>query len=161
MPARKRPYAEGDLFAVPLPDGGYGVGLAARTSKTAAILGYFFDRRFHQPPTTRELADLSHDNVIIGLMNGSWPVIGPLPGWRRENWPSPDFGRPQHSLGPDPCIYFRVQYDDNDPAVWLGEIRISGDEFERLPEDGGAGHGWIEERLSALLMKQRQAGGKS
>jgi hypothetical protein len=153
-------------LAVPLNDGGYGLGLAARTSKTAAILGYFFSNRFDTPPKLEDMAIPTHDEVIlvvhfgnVGLMQGSWSVIGQMPGWRREDWPMPAFGRKQLGFGIGPDLYLRVRYDDDDPAAPLGETRISREEYERLPQDGAAGSGWIEDRLSELLAERdRQVG---
>ena len=42
--ARKLPYSEGDVFAVPLPDGGYGVGVVTRMDGKGSVLGYFLRR---------------------------------------------------------------------------------------------------------------------
>jgi hypothetical protein len=39
------PCEEGDLFAVPLRDGGYGIGVVARVGRRGVLVGYFFGRR--------------------------------------------------------------------------------------------------------------------
>src|SRR5213592_3499242 len=50
MAPRKLPYREGDVFAVPLQDGAYGIGVVARMDREGAVLGYFFDRRYESVP---------------------------------------------------------------------------------------------------------------
>ena len=152
--APKLQYAEGDVFAVPLREGGYGVGVVARTNGEGAVLGYFFGQRHEEPP---KLADLGEphavDNVLVaifgdlGLIRGKWPIVGQLPAWRREEWPMPAFGRYEQLTG----RYVRVEYTDDDPNSRPTEVEISRDEFERLPEDGMAGFGFIEARLTRLL----------
>jgi hypothetical protein len=46
---------------------------------------------------------------------------------------------------------FRVEYSDDDPNSQLREAPIPKEEFARLPEDGAAGFGFIEARLTRLL----------
>jgi hypothetical protein len=153
--ARKLPYAEGDVFAVPLEgDGGYGVGVVARASKKGPTLGYFFGPRRDEVPELSDVQDLEAvDNVLVakfgdlGLIRGRWPIIGALPGWRREEWPMPAFGRDEQLSG----RYLRVEYADDDPNSRPCEIEVSREEFERLPEDGLAGFGFIEARLTRVL----------
>ena len=145
------PYAEGDLFAVPLRDRGYGVGLAARADGKGIVVGYFFGRRYDAPPEAGEV-DTTH--VVwthmfgdLGLIKGKWPVIGALPGWRREDWPMPVFGR-RESLT-DRVL--RVEYPDDEPNAIPRETRITEAQFADLPEDGLAGAGFVEIRMTRLL----------
>src|SRR4051812_7304936 len=91
---------EGDLFGVPLEGGGYGVGLVARSNQEGVVVGYFFGERFLHTPDASELATLDLGDAVLvktfgdlGLLRSEWPVIGQLPGWRREDWPMPAFGR--------------------------------------------------------------------
>jgi hypothetical protein len=156
---RDLPYREGNVFAVPLRDGGFGIGVAARMDGKGAVLGYFFDRRYGRPPGIADVGDLSAlDAVLVqifgdlGLVRGTWPVIGPLPDWRREGWPMPAFGRHEELTG----RYFRVEYSDDDPNSRPRETPISQEEFERLPEDGAAGFGFIEARLNRLLTEHER-----
>jgi hypothetical protein len=160
MANRRRPYSEGDLFAVPLNDGSYGVGLAARVSTSPLVLGYFFQGRYQAPPTAEDVIRPDGGDVMlvvrfsnIGLMRRSWPVIGHLRGWNRLDWPMPLFGRTEsgHEIVPD--RYLRVRYGD-DPAILLGEAEISKDEYESLPRDGAAGFIALQDRLSRLLLRQ-------
>jgi Immunity protein 26 len=152
--AKRVRYQEGDVFAVPLRDGGYGVGVVARASSKGPVLGYFLGPRRDDVPELSEVEDLEAvDNVLVqkfgdlGLIRGKWPLIGHLPGWRREQWPMPAFGRHEELTG----RYLRVEYADDDPNSRPREVEISRDEFEHLPEDGLAGFGFTEARLTRLL----------
>jgi hypothetical protein len=118
MMAGKLPYSEGDIFALPLRDGGYGLGVVARMNGKGAVFGYFFGRRYDEPPALAEVGELDPiDNVWVpifgdlGLTRGTWPVVGPLPGWQRAEWPMPAFGRHEELTG----RYLRVEYGDDDP----------------------------------------------
>jgi hypothetical protein len=151
--AQKLAYAEGDVFAVPLGGGGYAVGVVARMNGRGAVLGYFFEQRYELAPTLAGVGELDAvDNALIaifgdlGLIRGKWPVLGRLPGWRRQEWPMPAFGRHEQVTG----RYFRVEYDDDDPSSRPSEVEIPRHEFDRLPEDGMAGFGFIEARLTRL-----------
>jgi hypothetical protein len=148
------PYGEGDVFAVPLHDGGYGIGLAARMDGEGSVLGYFFGPRYDELPELAEVPAFNPvDSVLIqifgdvGLVRGQWQVLGRLPGWRREEWPMPAFGRHEELTD----RYLRVEYADDDPNGRPQETVISRAEFEHLPEDGLAGFGFTEARLSRLL----------
>lgn len=138
-----------DLLAGP-----HGVGVVARMNGKGAVLGYFFGTRYDEPPDLSDVGELAAiDNVLVqrfgdlGLIRGTWPVVGRLPGWQREEWPMPAFGRREELTGR--C--WRVEYDDDDPNSRPREVPISPEECARLPEDGAAGFGFIEARLTRLL----------
>ena len=86
-------YKEGDLFAVPLPDGGYAIGIVARAARKrnkGILLGYFFGSRRSEIPSIHELTTLTPKDAVyvcrlgdLGLFNGTWSVIGQLPGWNK------------------------------------------------------------------------------
>ena len=148
------PYTEGDVFAVPLAEDGYAVGVVARMDGQGIVVGYFFGPLRGAPPEANEFADLhAVDNVLVqrfgdvGLIRGKWPILGPLPNWRREEWPTPAFGRHEELTS----RYFRVEYPDDYPNGLPRESQIARDEFDHLPEDGLAGFGFVEARLTQLL----------
>jgi hypothetical protein len=152
--ARRLTYREGDVFAVPLRAGGYGVGVVARMNGEGAVLGYFFGRRYDEPPELADVGGLAAgDNILtaifgdLGLIRRNWPVVGRVRGWRREEWPMPAFGRREQLTGD----YLRVEYADDDPSSRPREVQVTREEFERLPEDGLAGFAFIEARLTRLL----------
>jgi hypothetical protein len=147
-------YGEGDWFAVPLRNGGFGVGLIARANSNGGLLGYFFGPRHVRVPVLSDLVGLSaRDAVLIGkighlgLKQGKWPVLGRTAGWDRNEWPMPVFIRHEELSGRS----YRVFYDPHDPNRLLREERVLVGETARGPEDGLMGAQYAEIRLSRLL----------
>jgi len=106
--AVKQKYKEGDWFTVPLPGGGYAVGLIARMAAKGRTVpfGYFFGPRRPEIPTVNEIADLQPLVAIllkkfgvVDLANGRWSVLGRLPNWDLDKWRMPSFLR--SSIPPD------------------------------------------------------------
>ena len=92
--------AEGTWFAVPLRPRGYAVGVVARTSGTGAMVGYFFGKTWDRPPNVEEVRGLKREDAIrvlqfgdLGLVDGSWPIIGCDDRWQRGEWPIPEYVR--------------------------------------------------------------------
>jgi len=154
MPKKKLPYKPGDLFAVPLRCGGFAVGLTARIDGKGTVLGYFFGPRRDEPPTTDDVRELlARDSIEVamfgdlGLIEGRWPVIAPLPRWDPARWPVPDFGRIDVVTGKRA---WRVRYQD--PSLkWLSDEACDIGEARALPRDGLMGAGAVEKWLSHLL----------
>jgi Immunity protein 26 len=153
---RQGPYGEGDWFAVPLKDGGFAAGVIARTVPETAgvLLGYFFGPRRKTVPSLRELTGLSASDALLvrrfghlGLVQGSWPLIGRLGEWDPSAWPTPAFGRLEELRG----RAFKVIYDDADPGKRIREEQIDRHELVSLPRDGLLGAGAVETVLTGLL----------
>ena len=114
----KLPYTEGTCFTVPLSPSGYALGVVARTSKKGCIfLGYFFGPRHKKIPTIKDVEHLYQKDAIgvwrvgdLGLVDGSWTIIGKVPSWNRTEWSVPQFIRS------DPLSHraWRVTYSDDD-----------------------------------------------
>lgn len=114
----KNKIIEGDVYEIPLDSGGISVGVAARVPKRSnAILSYFFDLRTYEHRRERYIDNIKPENAILilrhsnmDLKNGSWPIVGRIKPWNREEWPIPIFiRRPlmlNHSL--------KIRYEDND-----------------------------------------------
>ena len=150
----KPKYGPGSLFAVPLNDGGYGLGLVARTSSRSILLGYFFAQRRAQVPMLSDVKNLSpNDSVLIGrfsnlgLKQGKWEVLGPMVGWVPEEWPMPVFARTEPITGRS----IQVHYDDSDPSRRLGEEAVPSGDNDGKPEDGLMGAGYVENVLTDVL----------
>jgi hypothetical protein len=151
---KKLTYREGDIFAVPLRDGGFSVGVVARSPKSGKILlGYFFREKFPSVPKPSDLPGLLPRNAIkvhkfgdLSLMTGKWPVVGHLENWDRNDWPMPKFIRN------DPLrMHARlISYADNDPTE---EIAIEPCSFETTGYESDSiwGAGFAEELLTKLL----------
>lgn len=151
---RTRRFSEGDCFAVPLPDGGFTIGLIARMGSRSALFAYFFGRHYTKVPNSEDLPRLAaHDAILAGqvgrtdLNRGLWPVIGPVPNWQRSEWPVLPLVRYEELSGRS----FLVTYSDDDPGIILKEEQIDQHPGDKWFEDGTMGAGYVEGRLGQLL----------
>ena len=150
----KLPYREGTWFAVPLRQGGYAAGRIARHSpKGEIILAYFFGPKREAIPTLEELEKLTPDSAIkvvkvgaLGIIEGSWPIVGDSPAWEREEWPIPPFVR-KDDIGK---AAWRVVYADDNPNQVISEHRIPYDS-SGYESDGLYGAGAAEVVVSRML----------
>lgn len=151
--ARKLPYTEGTWFAVPLRNGGFGAGIIARHSRNGCILIYLFGPKRKEPPKLAQFERLTKADAIkaiiagdLGLIEGSWPIIGKCESWRRDDWPMPKFLR-ANELSPTVWL---VTYADDNPNKRVSEERVPFETtgFER---DGLYGAGAVEIVLTRLL----------
>jgi hypothetical protein len=147
-------YAEGDWFAVPLRTGGFAVGIVARANPRSALLGYFFGPRRNEVPTMEDVERLAPSSAALickfghlGLRDGKWPIIGRAAAWDRQAWPTPTFARYEELSGRT----YEVTYADDDPNRVIAERLITREAAQTLPEDGLAGAGFVEIRLTDLL----------
>src|SRR5262245_51705508 len=94
-------YKEGTWFALPLRQVGYAVGRVARHApQRKVILAYLFGPKRERVPTLDELDHLEPYRAVkvvragdLGLLDGSWPLIGDSPRWERQKWLMPVFIR--------------------------------------------------------------------
>src|SRR5689334_4391041 len=149
----KLPYTEGSVFLVPLRGGGFARGVVARRPSRAGgcLLGYFFGPRFEASDNVSFDQLAPGDAVLrarfgdLGLIEGTWPVLGIAPEWDRSKWPFPDFVRREPLTGQA----YLVRYCDTDPRRREFEKAIDPD--CDLPTDGLSGSGAVEIRLTKLL----------
>jgi hypothetical protein len=139
---------------VPLPDGTFAVGVVARrTPRGEVLLAYFFGPR--RPDAPEEVPDglQAEDALLVrrvfpfGFDDGSWPVLGAVPGFDRAAWPMPDLIR-----GPDTDGgFWRERYDDREPDELLASEPATDDDRARLPPEAvyedGALAGELDEAL--------------
>jgi hypothetical protein len=166
-------YHEGDWFAVPLGQGGYALGIIARTSPLGVLLGYFFGPRQAELPTLDDAEALRADKAVWitrftdrGLRDRrrsgrQWPVLGRLADWDRKRWPMPAFARLDARTG----HAFRVFYADNDPdsrprweqvptdapMMYRDTWGQTANAIQGLPTDGVASADGAEKWLDDLL----------
>jgi hypothetical protein len=152
--SKRRPYQEGDWFAVPLKPSGYAVGIIARASPRGILFGYFFAPRRQSVPRLEQLHDLSCEQATyahifsdMGLLRQEWPLIGQAGQWARAKWPMPRFVR-EDPISRKPR--WLVRYSDDDPLMEI-DVVPAVTLTAGLPSDGVAGHGFIEGVLSDLL----------
>jgi hypothetical protein len=150
---KKLPYKEGDWFAVPLRKGGCGVGVVARCDGKGTVLGYFFGPKRRRLPELGDLSDLEPGRADLiemfgdlGLLKGEWKVLGSLPNWDRAKWLVPRFARTESILG----LTELIEYSE-DTLQEVRSIRCSPEKARQYPEDGLAGYGAVEIRLTKLL----------
>ena len=147
-------YREGDWFAVPLRDGGYAVGIIARSNPKGALLGYFFGPRRDEVPSLVDTLPLTPARAILvgkfghlGLKGGQWPILGRQPEWDREAWPMPVLIRYEELTGRT----FQAFYDPDDPLKLLREEQVPPGVAEQGPKDSLMGAGFVEIRLTRML----------
>ncbi|MER9880306.1 Imm26 family immunity protein [Mesorhizobium sp. M0118] len=143
---RQLPYKEGTLFAIPLRSGGYGLGLVAHMAPMGKIiLAYLFGPMRLELPKADELNDLSPDNAVrclrcgdLGLINGTWPIIGKMKSWAEDKWPMPTF---VHKESLSNRILIR-KYSESDPSKLESQTSVAsaGD----LEQDGLHGYQAVE-----------------
>jgi hypothetical protein len=141
-----RKFGAGDWFAVPLRNGGFGVGLIAR-GKKSLLVGYFFGPKQVTVPTLSDVVALSAADAILlarfgdlGLRQGVWPLLGRNESWDVKQWPMPVFVRYEVLTGRS----FNVFYDETDPNFPPGVA-------EQAPSSDLFGYGALEKRLTRLL----------
>lgn len=140
-------YKEGTWFAVPLREGGYAAGVVAREvpGEGKIILAYFFGPKRDAVPAMEELERLTPDAAIkvarvgdLGIMEGSWPLVGESENWDREKWPIPHFIRKDDISR----TAWRVVYADDNPNEVILEAPVpyetSGYERDALLGAGAA-----------------------
>jgi Immunity protein 26 len=147
-------FGEGDWFALPLRDGGFGIGLIARANADGILVGYFFGRRRDKPPTIDELVSLQPSDAVLvcrfghlGLRQGKWPIIGHAEPWDPRAWPMPRFVRHEALSGRS----FYVLYDDHDPNRLVREERIAPGSTIDGPTAGLFGSGAVEKVMTSKL----------
>jgi hypothetical protein len=147
-------YGEGDWFAVPLLDGGFAIGLVARSNPKGVLLGYFFGPKRMSVPTLNETKSLKAEDAVLvgrvgylGILHGKWPLLGHLDDWDRSEWPIPIFARYEQLTGRS----FHTYYDDDDPNRLLREVQVPPGDAELAPNDGLMGAGFAEGVLTRLL----------
>lgn len=151
------PYREGSVFAVPLRNGGYAVGVVARFTAEkyhggGGLLGYFFGPKHETVPTAEVIDTLDPLKALVvlkfgdlSLLSGEWPIVGSVTDWKRENWPLPDFVRKDDISK----RAWRVRYSDDNLVQPISEESAPYD--SPLQEDSIAGAGFVELRLTRLL----------
>ncbi|MES2742725.1 MAG: immunity 26/phosphotriesterase HocA family protein [Pseudomonadota bacterium] len=148
------PYREGSWFAVPLKSGGYATGVVARTAPAGRIiLAYMFGPLLAQVPPLDQVEQLRPGDALrrlrtgdLGLVNGSWPVIGHAQSWSRTDWPMPSFIRRAEQLQ----LAWRATYSEADPGKLEREESVPYD-TGGLESDSLYGYGATELLMTKLL----------
>ncbi|HEY5463067.1 MAG TPA: Imm26 family immunity protein [Hanamia sp.] len=112
---KKLKIKEGDIFAVPLRLGGYGIGLIARHNK-GITLGYFFSKVFTSIPEDLNMSGINHWKITLigkfsplGIEKDEWPLLKTNFQFKCEDWPIPVLKMQDPITGQ----YFSVLYDES------------------------------------------------
>lgn len=151
-------YSVGDLLAIPLKGGGYGVAIVANAKYDGKVRDllflYGFDKVYESPPPLAEVKNLRITDAItvescgdLSIREGRWIIIGPLPGFKEEEWPVP----PKRN-GPNIVIANTYEYGD----ICLGNDKlVSRKDFKCLPIMTGLGDAIVFESTLAKAIKER------
>ena len=158
MRKKRLPYTEGDWFGVPLKNGGYAVGIIARSRRSGkSLFGYFFGPRHWELPSMNDIRGLTPaDAILIGkfgdldLYTGEWPIIGHSDPWNRNTWPMPPLIR----IDEFSKKAWKVAYSEDDPSLVVHETPCDAKETHLFPRDRGMGSGAVESRLTDLLFRE-------
>jgi Immunity protein 26 len=150
---KSKPVREGDVFQMPLEGDLAAVGVVARKPGRGIILVYLY----RGDPTWTRLEDIPPDRLdpanplyvgITGwqsLRSGEWPILGSLPGWSRDEWPQPVFGRAHPTFG-----WIIVRLEDN--LAYQQEMRkATAEEVTGLFPGTVHGVGSIEDVMHRIL----------
>ena len=126
---KKKNYGEGDWFGVPLKQGGYALGIIARSShKSPSCLGFFFGSIYVNLPTIEKTQLLQAKNAVLiawfgdlGLINGAWPIIGPSVKFDKKGWPVPLFKRIDNL---DSNRGWLIEYPQDEP-IFTQPLRVT------------------------------------
>lgn len=148
-----RKYTEGSVVTIPLRQGGDGFGVICRVSRGGillmrlytprpGVLSAQFDPSALKPEEADAIARVGH----LGIINGSWPIVGVVKPWVRDKWSYTQFVRYEQLSGKT----FLVSYSDFDPNVVVLEQEVQPGVAEQMPPDGLMGYGYAEKYLSGL-----------
>lgn len=130
---KKSQLRPGDVFLVPMESDSPAVGVVVRTNAKGIVFGHFFLQRFAVEVVPAGGFDLGKEQPVLTakfgdkfLVEGKWPVVGRVTGWRDENFPLPRFSRAD-AAG---AFGFITEYDEHSFEC-LSEIRVPIDELEQ------------------------------
>lgn len=153
MAVRKVIYDNGTIFTVPLSKGGYALGLIIRNADNI-ILGHFLNQKFDNIPDLHEVGRLFYNpqNIVLtkkigslGLDKGVWHILGKINNWDEFEWPVPQFLKRDLISNQ----LYKVYYDNE--LKFIRQEIVGSSSPKNLPEDGTAGYGLIEKKLSNIL----------
>lgn len=149
--SRRKSFANGTVFLVPLRDRGYAVGVLARNSGEGHAFGYFFGPRIDSGADVDIDRLEPGDAILIGkfgdleLLRGNWPEVGSIRPWDPSRWPIPPLARIDESAGKA----WLSTYDEDFNCTREEEIRVEDANY--YPYDRLMGSGSVEIRLTKML----------
>src|ERR1700674_226936 len=152
---RRTRLREGSCFAIPLPSGGFAVGVLSQLLAGKLPFGYFFGPRRAKPPQKRELASLNPSDAILRvkfgdteIQNGRWLPLGAVERWSIEDWPTPAHTSGEAGGG----LVWRIEYPRDAPKSDPARLqRITEAESKGLDPDRVMGALALEKALDRQL----------
>jgi len=148
---KKLKAANGSVFLVPLPSGGFGIGVLVRADGKGRAYGVFFGSRVTGADEV-EIVHLNPQGAILrcrfgdhGLHTQSWPIIGSIPDWNESPWNIPRFSRPHDNSG----LRYVTEYDEKLNVV--SEDVVPAGSTQGMPEDAQFGSSVVGIKLDELL----------
>jgi hypothetical protein len=139
------------VFAVPLKPTGYAMCVVTRHGRSAVTVGHFFGPAVRELPSLPETLDPLDVALVarfgdIPIFEDVWPLLGVLPAWDRDMWPSTRFRR----VDPGGWAYLE-EYDDRNPNKLISSRSVPPSEVADLPDDALMGYMIVRSKLSSLL----------
>jgi uncharacterized protein DUF4259/immunity protein 26 of polymorphic toxin system len=152
---RRTRLREGSCFAIPLPSGGFAVGVLSQLLAGKLPFGYFFGPRRAKPPENRELASLNPSDAILRvkfgdteIQNARWLPLGAIERWSIEDWPTPAHTSGEAGGG----LVWRIEYPRDAPKSDPARLqRITEAEAKGLDPDRVMGALALEMALDRQL----------
>jgi len=152
---RRARLVEGTCFAIPLPSGGFAVGMLSQLLAGKLPFGYFFGPRHSEPPGNDELANLDPRTAIVRVKfgrteidNGRWQTIGRLEDWTPADWPTPPHTSGEAGAG----LMWRIEYPRDAPKDHPARLeRVGAQEASGLGRDIVMGALALEKELDRQL----------
>lgn len=161
MAPKRISYREGDVIAVPLRDGSWGLGVVARMDAKGGLIGYFFAPKYASvPSSTKHFSKRPAEAVLVvhcgdlGLLESKWKVIGQMEHWERGAWSIPVFVRTDMISG----LSRKIIYSEESLTREVKTLPCPPQEVGVLPKDGVWGAGAVEKTLSRLLSELSLSG---
>jgi len=154
----KRPRArlvEGSCFAIPLPSGGFALGVLTQLLAGKLPFGYFFGPRLPTPPLQEEVAKLNPSDAILRvkfgdteIQNGRWQDLGHVEPWTADSWPTPPHTSGEAGRG----LVWRMEYPRDAPKSDPVRLeRVTAKHAQRLASDRVMGALAVEKELDRRL----------
>jgi hypothetical protein len=146
---RVQEFQEGSIIMVPLRTTGFAPGVIARCGKSPILFGYFFHLRLAEPVVPAEPLVAARASRLVrfadlGLVDGTWHLVGTIAGWDRKDWPMPDF----QQVGRGASVGIRVRCSENDLVHELSREPATIAELNGLPSADIFGPGAVEVMLT-------------
>jgi hypothetical protein len=152
---RRARLIEGNCFLIPLPSGGFAIGVLSQLLGGKLPFGYFFGPRRIEPPNKGELANLDPRTAIVRVKfgrteidNGRWQTIGRLGDWIPADWPTPPHTSGEAGAG----RMWRIEYPRDASKDHPAKLdRVTAQEASGLSRDILMGALALEKQLDRLL----------